>query len=82
MCKINKRDLCSGKDISTNVNNAFYSFKFYSYCMDILIFLITVQEGFDNYRGDEIAPGAEVQTDEQIDQFIRCQNLKKIRLLL
>ena len=50
--------------------------------MDILIFLITVQEGFDNYRGDEIAPGAEVQTDEQIDQFIRCQNFKIIRLLL
>ena len=54
----------------------------FTVCMDILIFLITVQEGFDNYRGDEIAPGAEVQTDEQIDQFIRCQNLKKIRLLL
>jgi len=32
---------------------------------------IFAQEGFDNYRGDEIAPGAEVQTDEQIDQFIR-----------
>ena len=44
--------------------------------MDILIFLITVQEGFDNYRGDEIAPGAEVQTDEQIDQLgdDTCEN--------
>ena len=29
------------------------------------------QEGFDNYRGEEIAPGAEVQTDEEIDEFVR-----------
>jgi len=34
---------------------------------------IFAQEGFDNYRGDEIAPGPEVQTDEQIDEFVRAK---------
>ncbi len=29
------------------------------------------QPVFDEYRGDEIQPGASIQTDEQIDQFIR-----------
>ena len=28
-------------------------------------------QGFDRYRGREIQPGAEVQTDAQIDQFVR-----------
>jgi choline dehydrogenase len=29
------------------------------------------QPAFDRYRGREIQPGAEVQTDEQIDEFVR-----------
>ena len=29
------------------------------------------QEAFDEYRGEELAPGAEVQTDEQIDEWVR-----------
>jgi choline dehydrogenase len=29
------------------------------------------QQAFDRYRGREIQPGAAVQTDEQIDAFIR-----------
>ena len=29
------------------------------------------QPAFDRYRGREIQPGADVQTDEQIDQFVR-----------
>jgi choline dehydrogenase len=29
------------------------------------------QQAFDRYRGREIQPGADVQTDEQIDAFIR-----------
>jgi len=29
------------------------------------------QHAFDRFRGREIQPGAAVQTDEQIDQFIR-----------
>jgi choline dehydrogenase len=29
------------------------------------------QKAFDRFRGREIQPGAEVQTDEQIDEFIR-----------
>jgi choline dehydrogenase len=32
---------------------------------------IFAQPAFDPYRGREISPGAEVQTDEQIDAFIR-----------
>jgi choline dehydrogenase len=34
---------------------------------------IFAQPAFDSYRGREIAPGAEVQTDEQIDAFIRAR---------
>ncbi|WP_345866281.1 choline dehydrogenase [Shewanella algae] len=30
------------------------------------------QPAFDGYRGEEIQPGAEVETDEQIDAFVRC----------
>ena len=29
------------------------------------------QKAFDDYRGEEIQPGIEVQTDEQIDTFVR-----------
>jgi choline dehydrogenase len=32
---------------------------------------IFAQPAFDRYRGREIQPGADVQTDEQIDAFIR-----------
>jgi len=32
---------------------------------------IFAQAAFDEYRGDEIAPGSDVQTDEEIDEFIR-----------
>ena len=32
---------------------------------------IFAQEAFDDYRGDEIAPGTDVQTDEEIDEFVR-----------
>jgi choline dehydrogenase len=32
---------------------------------------IFAQAAFDRYRGREIQPGAHVQTDEQIDAFIR-----------
>ena len=31
------------------------------------------QKAFDPYRGREIQPGAEVQTDEQIDAFVRAK---------
>jgi choline dehydrogenase len=34
---------------------------------------IFAQTAFDRYRGREIQPGAEVQTDEQIDAFIRAK---------
>jgi choline dehydrogenase len=34
---------------------------------------IFAQAAFDRYRGREIQPGAEVQTDEQIDAFIRAR---------
>ena len=29
------------------------------------------QEAFDEYRGEELAPGAGIQTDEQIDEWVR-----------
>src|SRR5690606_8817561 len=29
------------------------------------------QSAFDAYRGDEISPGAQVQTDEELDAFVR-----------
>jgi choline dehydrogenase len=32
---------------------------------------IFAQPAFDPYRGRELAPGSEVQTDEQIDDFVR-----------
>ncbi len=32
---------------------------------------IFAQPAFDRYRGREMQPGAEVQSDEQIDEFIR-----------
>ena len=32
---------------------------------------IISQKAFDEYRGKEITPGIEVQTDEQIENFIR-----------
>ena len=32
---------------------------------------IFAQEAFDEYRGEELAPGAEIQTDEQIDEWVR-----------
>jgi choline dehydrogenase len=32
---------------------------------------IFAQPAFDRYRGREIQPGSEVQTDEQIDAFVR-----------
>jgi choline dehydrogenase len=32
---------------------------------------VFAQQAFDRYRGREIQPGADVQTDEQIDAFIR-----------
>jgi choline dehydrogenase len=34
---------------------------------------IFAQAAFDRYRGREIQPGADVQTDEQIDAFIRAK---------
>jgi len=34
---------------------------------------IFAQPAFDRYRGREIQPGAEVQSDEQIDAFIRAK---------
>jgi choline dehydrogenase len=34
---------------------------------------IFAQPAFDRYRGREIAPGADVQTDAQIDEFIRAR---------
>jgi choline dehydrogenase len=34
---------------------------------------IFAQASFDRYRGREIQPGADVQTDEQIDAFIRAK---------
>ncbi len=34
---------------------------------------IFAQPAFDRYRGREIQPGAEVQTDEQIDAFVRAK---------
>jgi choline dehydrogenase len=34
---------------------------------------IFAQPAFDRYRGREIQPGAEVQTDDQIDDFIRAK---------
>jgi choline dehydrogenase len=34
---------------------------------------IFAQAAFDRYRGREIQPGADVQTDEQIDEFIRAR---------
>ena len=34
---------------------------------------IFAQAAFDRYRGREIQPGNEVQTDEQIDAFIRAK---------
>jgi choline dehydrogenase len=34
---------------------------------------IFAQPAFDRYRGREIQPGGEVQTDEQIDAFIRAK---------
>jgi choline dehydrogenase len=34
---------------------------------------IFTQPAFDRYRGREIQPGAQVQTDEQIDAFIRAK---------
>ncbi len=32
---------------------------------------VFAQKAFDRYRGREIQPGADVQTDEQIDTFIK-----------
>ena len=32
---------------------------------------IFAQEAFDEYRGEELAPGAGVQTDEEIDEWVR-----------
>ena len=34
---------------------------------------IFAQPAFDRYRGREIQPGADVQTDEQIDAFVRAK---------
>lgn len=34
---------------------------------------IFAQRAFDRYRGREIQPGADVQSDEQIDEFIRAK---------
>ena len=34
---------------------------------------VFAQSAFDRYRGREIQPGADVQTDEQIDQFVRAK---------
>jgi choline dehydrogenase len=34
---------------------------------------IFAQRAFDRYRGREIQPGADVQSDEQIDAFIRAR---------
>lgn len=34
---------------------------------------IFAQKAFDPYRGDEIAPGKDCQTDEQIDEYIRMK---------
>ena len=32
---------------------------------------IFAQEAFDDYRGDEMAPGVDVQSDNDLDEFIR-----------
>ena len=29
------------------------------------------QPAFDPYRGEELAPGPEINTDEEIDEFVR-----------
>ena len=34
---------------------------------------IFAQQAFDRYRGREIQPGAQVQTDDEIDAFIRAK---------
>jgi choline dehydrogenase len=34
---------------------------------------VFAQSAFDRYRGREIQPGTDVQTDEQIDQFVRAK---------
>ena len=34
---------------------------------------IFAQQAFDRYRGREIQPGADVQTDDEIDAFIRAK---------
>ena len=34
---------------------------------------VFAQPAFDRYRGREIQPGPDVQTDEQIDQFVRAK---------
>ena len=32
---------------------------------------IFAQPAFDPYRGEELAPGADINTDEEIDEFVR-----------
>merc|ERR1711970_790254 len=34
---------------------------------------IFAQPAFDNFRGPELAPGADVQTDSQLDEFVRAK---------
>jgi len=34
---------------------------------------VFAQPAFDDYRGPELSPGSEVQTDEQIDAFVRAK---------
>lgn len=34
---------------------------------------IFAQRAFDDYRGDELAPGKDIRTDEEIDTFIRAR---------
>ena len=32
---------------------------------------IFAQPAFDPYRGEELAPGADINTDQEIDEFVR-----------
>ena len=43
---------------------------------------IFAQRAFDRYRGREIQPGAEVQTDAQIDEFVRAKVGERLPPLL
>ena len=43
---------------------------------------IFAQPAFDRYRGREIQPGADVQSDEQIDAFVRAEGRERLSPVL